>query len=110
MATTQEDNPNTLPCPIISSTMQLAKATTLLASTYASCFLAMVMCAESVKAATFSLRGGDDNAVIKSRFLIDDDEDVEILKDDVVGHYLVVSLLNDYMLCVVCCALPLTVQ
>ena len=78
--------------------MQLAKATTLLASTYASCFLAVVMCADSVKAATFSLRGGDDNAVIKSRFLIDDNEDVEILKDDVVGHYLVVSLLNNYML------------
>ena len=79
--------------------MQLAKATTLLASTYASCFLAMMMCAESVKAATFSLRGGgDDNAVIKSRFLIDEDEDVEILKQDVQGHYLVVSLLNDYML------------
>ena len=92
--------------------MQLAKATTLLASTYASCFLAMVMCAESVKAATFSLRGGDDNAVIKSksRFLIDEDEDVEILKEDVEGHYLVVSLINNYMLCVVCYALPLTVQ
>lgn len=78
--------------------MQLAKATTLLASTYASCFLAMVMCAESVKAATFSLRGGgDDNAVIKSgsRFLIDEDDDVEILKEDVEGHYLVVSLLNN---------------
>ena len=77
--------------------MQLAKATTLLASTYATCFLAMVMCAESVKAATFSLRGGgDDNAVIKrSRFLIDEDDDVEILKEDVEGHYLVVSLLNN---------------
>ena len=75
--------------------MQLAKATTLLASTYASCFLAMVMCAESVTAATFSLRGGDDNnAIIRSsRFLIDEDEDVEILKEDVEGHYLVVSLL-----------------
>ena len=91
--------------------MQLAKATTLLASTYASCFLAMVMCADSVKAATFSLRGGDDNnAIVKSRFLIDDDEDVEILKDDVEGHYLVVSLLNNYMLCVVCYALPLTLH
>ena len=77
--------------------MQLAKATTLLASTYASCFLAMMMCAESVKAATFSLRGGgDDNAVIKrSRFLIDEDDDVEILKEDFEGHYLVVSLLNN---------------
>jgi hypothetical protein len=51
----------------------------------------MVMCAESVKAATFSLRGGDDNnAIIKSsRFLIDEDEDVEILKEDVEGHFLV---------------------
>lgn len=44
--------------------MQLSKATTVLAS----CFLAIILCAESVKAAT-SLRGGGNDNILKGRIL-----------------------------------------